>query len=389
MFAEKYVFAQVTSFLSSYDFNKYVDHYQGNYKVQHFTCWHQLMCMMFGQLSNCDSLTDLVVGLTAQQSKLYHLGMGTGLSKSNLAHANEHRDWRIFAEFAYTLIAEAKIICRYNSDVLPKIKGNVYAIDSTTVDLCLNVFWWAKFRKQKGAVKIHTQFDVKANIPTFIDITNGLTHDVNFLDQIIYETGAYYVADKAYIDFDRLFAINEAEAYFVTRAKENMNYRRLYSARVNKEKGVKCDQTILLNNYKSAKEYPEKIRRIKYYDKETDNEFDFITNNFRLSALNISLLYKNRWSVELFFKWIKQHLRIKSFWGYSENAVRIQIYSAIISYLTISIMEEKMMLPQSNYEILQILNFSLIDKMLIQQLFQPSYLQYVKEQNCNQLKINL
>lgn len=385
----KYVFAQVTSFLPNRVFDRFVETYNGNYKVQFFTCWHQLMCMMFGQLSNCDSLTDLVVGLTGQRNKWYHLGMGIGLSKSNLAYANEHRDWRIFADFAYTLIAEAKILCRNNSDVLQIFKGNVYAIDSTTVDLCLNVFWWAKFRKEKAAIKMHTQFDVKANIPTFIDITNGLTHDVNFLDQLVYETGAYYVADKGYIDFERLFVIHEAGAFFVTRAKENMNYRRLYSAKVNKSKGIKCDQTIMLNNYYSAKEYPEKLRRIKYYDKETENEFDFITNNFRLPALNIALLYKNRWSVELFFKWIKQHLRIKKFWGYSENAVRIQIFSAIITYLTISIMKEKMRLPQSNYEILQILNFSLIDTIPIPQLFDNYYLQNIKEQNCNQLKLNL
>jgi len=365
----KYVFSQITSFLSANDFIKFVDKYQGNYKVIHFTCWHQLMCMMFGQLSNCDSLTDLVVGLTAQRSKWYHLGMGTGISKSNLAHANENRDWRIFADFGSILIAEAKILCRNNSDVLLTIKGKVYAIDSTTIDLCLSTFWWAKFRKEKGAIKMNTQFDVKANIPTFIDITQGLIHDVNFLDKLIYEVGAFYIFDKAYIDFERLYTIHEEGAFFVIRAKDNMNYRRLYSAKVNKSKGIKCDQTILLNNYYAAKKYPEKMRRIKYYDKETDNEFDFITNNFRLPALKIALLYKHRWSVELFFKWIKQHLRIKTFWGYSENAVRIQIYSAIISYLTISIIREKMKLKQTNYEILQILNFSLIDKIPLKQLF--------------------
>jgi len=385
----KYVFSQITSLLSVNDFNKYVEQYKGNYKVLHFTCWHQLMCMMFGQLSNCDSLTDLTVGLKAQRNKWYHLGMGTGLSKSNLAYANENRDWRIFAGFANTLIAEAQILCKNNSDVLPTIKGNVYAVDSSTVDLCLNIFWWAKFRKEKGAVKLHTQFDVKANIPTFIDITNGLTHDVHFLDKIIYEAGAFYIADKAYIDFKRLHVIHEAGAFFVTRAKENMNYRRLYSAKVNKSKGVNCDQTIMLNNYYSSKGYPEKIRRIKYYDKESGNEFDFITNNFRLSALKIALLYKHRWAVELFFKWIKQHLRIKSFWGYSENAVRIQIYSAVITYLTISIMKEKLKLKQTNYEILQILNFSLIDKIPIQRLFDDYYLQNFKEQDSNQLVLSL
>lgn len=389
MNAGKYVFAQITCFISVNDFNKCVLKYKGNHQVKHFTCWNQLMCMVFGQLSNCDSLTDLTVGLTAQRSKWYHLGIGTGLSKSNLAHANENRDWRIFADFASTLIAEAIVLCRKNSDVLRSIKGNIYAVDSTTVDLCLDVFWWAKFRKHKAAIKLHTQFDIKAAIPTFIDITDGLTHDVHFLDKIIYEVGAFYIVDKAYVDFARLYSIDQAEAFFVTRAKKNMNYRRVYSAKVNKVKGVKCDQTIKLNNYYSAKDYPKKLRRIKFYDAETEIEFDFITNNFRISALKIALLYKHRWAVELFFKWIKQHLRIKTFWGYSENAVRIQIYSAIISYLTIAIMKEKMKLKQTNYEILQILNFSLIDKIPVQQLFDDYYLQNSKEQSCNQLKFNL
>ena len=389
MNAGKYIFAQVASFIPENDFNRYVTTYKGNHQVKHFTCWNQLMCMVFGQLSNCDSLTDLAVGLTAQRSKWYHLGMGTGLSKSNLAHSNEHRDWRIFADFASLLISQATILCRNNSDVLRSIKGNVYAVDSSTVDLCLEVFWWAEFRKHKAAVKLHTLFDVKAAIPTFIYITDGLTHDVNFLDQLIYEAGAFYVMDKGYVDFERLYLIHQAKAFFVTRAKENMNYRRIYSAPVNKKKGVKCDQTIMLNNFYSVKDYPEKFRRIKYYDAETDNEFVFITNNFRISALQIALLYKHRWSIELFFKWIKQHLRIKTFWGYSENAVRIQLYSAIIAYLTIAIMKEKMKLKQTNYEILQILNFSLIDKTPIQQMFADYYLQDFKEQNYNQLKINL
>ncbi|MFM7021586.1 MAG: IS4 family transposase [Flavobacteriales bacterium] len=385
----KYIFAQVTSFISVNDFNKSVARYRGNNQVKHFTCWHQLMCMVFGQLSNCDSLTDLAVGLTAQRSKWYHLGMGTGLSKSNLAHANEHRDWRIFADFATQLISEATILCRSNSDVLRTIKDNVYAVDSTTIDLCLEVFWWADFRKYKAAIKLHTQFDVKAAIPTFIDMTEGLVHDVNFLDKITFEVGAFYVLDKGYVDFKRLYLIHQAGAFFVTRAKDNMNCRRLYSARVNKKKGIQCDQTIKLNNYNSNKHYPEKIRRIKYYDEETGNEFDFITNNFSLPAIKIALLYKHRWSVELFFKWIKQHLKIKTFWGYSENAVRVQVYSAIITYLAIAIMKEKLKLKQSNYEIIQILNFSLIDKIPVQQLFQEYQLQNSNKQNCNQLKINL
>lgn len=385
----KYVFAQITSFIPVNDFKKFVERYSGNHKVKHFTCWNQLMCMVFGQLSNCDSLTDLAVGLKAQRRKWYHLGMGIGVSKSNLGYANENRDWRIFADFAYKLIAEAIVLCRRNSDVLRNIKGNVYAVDSTTIDLCLEVFWWAEFRKHKAAIKLHTQFDVKAAIPTFIDITDGLTHDVNFLDKLIYEAGAFYITDKAFVDFERLFVIDKAAAFFVTRAKENMNYRRIYSAKSNRAKGVMCDQTIMLNGFYSSKEYPEKLRRVKYYDKETDNEFDFITNNFKIPALQIALLYKNRWSIELFFKWIKQHLRIKTFWGYSENAVRIQVYSAVITYLTIAIMKEKMKLKQTNYEILQILNFSLIDKIPVQQLFDDYYLQNFKEQSGNQLKINL
>ena len=389
MHAGKYVFSQIASFISANDFNKQVLRYNGNYNIQHFTCWNQLMCMIFGQISNCDSLTDLAVGLTAQRSKWYHLGMGTGLSKSNLAYANEHRDWRIFADFASILIAQAITLSRNNSDVLRSIKGNIYAVDSTTVDLCLNIFWWAKFRKHKAAIKLHTQFDVKAAIPTFIDITDGLTHDVNFLDKLIYEAGAFYIADKGYVDFKRLYFIDQADAFFVTRAKDNMNYRRIYSAKANKIKGVKCDQTISLNNYYSAKDYPIKLRRIKYYDAETENEFDFITNNFKVSALQVASLYKHRWSIELFFKWIKQHLRIKTFWGYSENAVRIQLYSAIIAYLTIAIIKEKMKLKQSNYEILQILNFSLLDKIPIQQLFDDYYLQNFKEQYSNQLYLNL
>ena len=255
--------------------------------------------------------------------------------------------------------------------------------------MCLEIFWWAEFRKHKAAIKLHTQFDVKAGIPTFIDITDGLTHDVNFLDKLIYEAGAFYVMDKGYVDFDRLYVIHQAQAFFVTRAKDNMNYRRIYSAKSNRKKGVMCDQTIMLNGFYSAKDYPEKLRRVKYYDEETDNEFDFITNNFNITALQVALLYKHRWSIELFFKWLKQHLRIKTFWGYSENAVRIQVYSAIIAYLTIAIMKEKMKLKQTNYEILQILNFSLLDKMPIQQLFDDYYLQTFKEQSCNQLKINL
>ncbi len=381
----KYLFAQVTSFLPANDFIKCVKKYDGNYKVQHFTCWHQLMCMLFGQLSTRASLSDLVMCLTTQRDKWYHLGMGTGLSKSNLAYANEHRDWRIFADYAYILIAQARKICTSSDEFDLKVDGNVYAVDSTTVDLCLSVFWWAKFRKNKAAVKIHTQFDVKTDIPSFIHISDGSVHDVNFMDMIEYETGGYYVFDKGYIDYDRLYLIHQSNAYFVSRFKENGNYRRLYSAKVDKSTGVMCDQTIRLNNYYAAKDYPEKLRRIKYYDDLTCNTFEFATNNFQMTALDIAKLYKHRWSVELFFKWIKQHLRVKSFWGYSDNAVRIQIYTAIIAYVTVAILKEKLKIKHTNYEILQVLSITLLNKIQLEQLFQETYLQDFKELNANQL----
>lgn len=381
----KYLFAQVISFLPVNDFIKCVKKYNGNYKVHHFTCWHQLMCMLFGQLANRDSLSDLVTCLNTQRDKWYHLGMGTGLSKSNLAYANENRDWHIFEEYAYILIAEARRICTSNNDFQLDIEGNVYAVDSTTVDLCLNVFWWAKFRKNKAAVKVHTQYDIKTDIPSYIYITDGSVHDVNFMDIMEYECGAYYVMDKAYVDFARLYNIHEQNAFFITRLKDNTNYRRIYSAKVDKSTGVLCDQTIRLNNYVAAKKYPGKLRRIKYYDEIIGMTLEFVTNNFLLPALDIARLYKHRWGVELFFKWIKQHLKVKAFWGYSDNAVRVQIYTAIIAYVAVAIMKEKLKLKHSNYEILQILSITLLTKTQLQQLFQKSYLNNVKEQEANQL----
>lgn len=383
----KYVFAQVVSFINFNDFIKCIKKYDGNYKVLHFTCWHQLMCLLFGQLSNRESLSDLMICLATQQSKWYHLGMGTGISKSNLAYANEHRDWRIFADYAYILIAKARTVCKSNNEFEVNIEGNVYAIDSTTIDLCLSVFWWAKFRKNKAAVRVHTQFDIKTNIPAFIHITDGTVHDVNFLDKIEYEPDGFYILDKGYVDFSRLNVIHQSKAFFVTRLKQNANYRRLYSAKVDKASGVLCDQTIKLNNHYAAKDYPEKLRRIKYYDAETNIVFEFVTNNFNLSALDIAKLYKYRWSIELFFKWIKQHLKVKSFWGYSENAVRIQIYTAMIAYVTVAIMKEELKIKYSNYEILQILSITLLNKTQLNQLFEQSYLQNFKELNSNQLNL--
>lgn len=383
----KYVFAQFCSFLPFNDFVKCVNKYNGNYYVKHFSCWNQLMCMLFGQLSTRQSLSDLVICLQSQQSKWYHLGMGTGLSKSNLAHANEQRDWKIFADFAYILIDRARKICANTKDFELNIDGNVYAIDSTTIDLCLNIFWWAPFRKTKAAVKLHTQFDIKTEIPTFIQLSDGATHDVNVLDNIEFEKNSFYVMDKAYVSFARLHKINKAGAYFVSRAKVNLDFRRIYSMPADKSNGVLCDQIVKLKNFYPLKYYPDKIRRIKYFDSETNNKFDFITNNFELDALDIARLYKYRWKVELFFKWIKQHLKVKAFWGYSENAVRIQIFTAIITYTTVAIVKQQCKIKHSTYEILQILSITLLNKTQLNQLFDKNYQQNFKELKDNQLII--
>lgn len=383
----KYIFSQVTDFLSANDFIKCVEKFNGNHQVKHFSCWNQLMCMLFGQFSNRESLSDLIICLLSQRKKWYHLGIGTGISKSNLAYANENRDWRIFAEYAYLMIAQARKICTGAKDFEVDIDGNVYAIDSTTIDLCLSVFWWAPFRKTKGAVKLHTQYDLKTEIPAFVHLSDGLMHDVKFLDSLSFEPKAFYIMDRAYIDFDRLNTIHQAGAYFVTRLQVNQDYRRLYSKAVDKSTGVLCDQVIKLNNFYPSKFFPGKLRRIKYYDLESEKKLEFLTNNFDLSALDIARLYKYRWKIELFFKWIKQHLKIKTFWGFSENAVRIQIYCAIIAYCTVAIIKERCKLKYSTYEILQILSLTLLNKTQLNQLFNDAYLQTVKELQHNQLKM--
>lgn len=386
MHSGKYVFAQVMEFLPVNDFGKCVKKYNGSHKVHHFTCWHQLLCMVFGQMANRESLSDLVLCLRSQRSKWYHLGLGTSLSKSNLAYANENRNWEIFADFAYILIDQARKICNGN-DFDVDVAGNVYAIDSTTIDLCLSVFWWAPFRKTKAAVKVHTQFDIKTQVPAFILISDGLLHDVNILDSIEFEPGAFYIMDKAYIDFARLYRIHRANSYFVLRLQVNQDFRRIYSHKVDKSTGVLVDQTIKLNNFYPSKRYPEKLRRIKYYDKETELTLEFFTNNFELQATEIARLYQYRWAVELFFKWIKQHLKIKTFWGYSENAVRIQVYSAIIAYVSVVIMKNKCRIKHTPYEILQILSITLLNKTPLNELFKESYPQTIKELNDKQLNM--
>ena len=345
----KYVFSQIVSFLDPNDFKKCVERCDGNYKVKDFTCWNQLLCMMFGQLSNRESLSDLVLCLQTQKSKWYHLGIGNSISKSNLAYANEKRDWNIFADFAYLLIAETRKSIIPGEAFADFEDNPIYAVDTTTIDLCLEVFWWAKFRKHKAAIKLHTVLDIKTEIPCYIHITDGKVHEVNVLDIINFETGGFYVMDRGFVDYERLYTIHKQQAYFITRAKTNMKYRRIYSAKVDKTTGVLYDQTIQLVNYYACKEYPEKLRRIKYFDKGSNKQFIFLTNNFSLSALQVAMLYHYRWKIELFFKWIKQHLKVKSFWGHSENAVKVQIYVAIITFVTVALVKQKLKTALTQY----------------------------------------
>ena len=383
----KYVYSQLTDFLPKRVFDCLVDKYDGNKHVRFFTCWNQLSCMLFGQLTGRESMRDLMIGLDAHKSKYYHLGFGKNVTRSNLAKANEKRNYKIFEEFAYHLIKEARDTSVVKDFDL-NIKSNVYAFDSSTIDLCLSVFWWAEFRKTKGGVKLHTLFDVKTSIPSCIHITKASVHDVNLLDVLQYESGGYYILDRGYIDFKRLYRIQLHSAFFVTRTKTNFRFRRMYSNKINKKSGVLSDQVGKLEGYYSLKDYPEKLRRIKYHDEETEKTLVFLTNNFDLKAEEIALLYKYRWKVELFFKWIKQHLKIKSFWGVIPNAVKIQIYSAIIVYCLVAIISNKLKVDRSTYEILQILSISLLDKTPLKELLTNQDYKDVKELNCMQLKIN-
>jgi hypothetical protein len=382
----KYVFSQLTEFLPRRIFDRTVAKHNGNKYVRHFTCWNQLLCMVFGQLTTRESLRDLITVIEAHSPKSYHLGFGKSVTRSNLAKANEKRSSKIFEEFAYCLIDIARRK-RSNDDFV--VKGKVYAFDSSTIDLCLSVFWWAKFRKAKGGIKLHTLFDITTQIPAFIHITAATVNDMNAMDVIPYEAGAYYVFDRGYVDYQRLYKITRLQAYFVVRAKSNLKFRRMYSKKTDKSTGVLCDQLGKLTGFYVSKDYPDKLRRVKFHDQETGRTFVFLTNNNELSALDIALLYKNRWQVELFFKWIKQHLKIKSFWGTSENAVRIQIYTAIISYCLVAIVGHDLKIERSTYEILQVLGISLLDKTPVKELFTNTDYNNFKELEYNQLKISL
>lgn len=383
----QYVFSQLISFVPRFHFDTCVNRYRGNYRVKDLTCWIQFLAMTFGQITHRESLRDTVICLKAHQKKLYHLGFQHPVFRSTLARANERRDFRIYADLAQILIKRARRLYLFDNDFSLEIPNTVYALDATTIDLCLSVFWWAPFRKAKAAVKLHTLLDLRGSIPTFIQITDGKTHEVNILDEIVFEAFAFYLMDKAYTDFDRLFQINEASAYFVMRAKSNLGYQRIYSTPVDKQTGLRCDQTIKLTIQKSAKAYPEKLRRVKYYDKEQAKTYVFLTNNFQISAMEVALLYKNRWQIELFFKWIKQHLKIKTFWGETENAVKTQIWIAICTYLTVAIAKKELNIERNLYEILQILSVSVFDKTPLNQLLNEYKLQIEDDDIANQLTL--
>ncbi|UAM98303.1 IS4 family transposase [Polaribacter litorisediminis] len=382
----KYIFSQLVNFLPQRVFDRITAKYSGNKSVKHFTCWNQLLCMMFGQLSARESLRDLIAIIDAHKSKSYHLGFGKSITRRNLSKANENRNYKIFEEFADYLI---KIAQNKNDTSNFKIEGSIYAFDSSTIDLCLSVFCWAHFRKTKAGIKLHTLFDVNTQIPVFIHVTEANIHDVNAMDVIDYEPLAYYIFDRAYVDYERLYRIEKAKAYFVVRAKSNVKFKRIYSKKKDKTTGIKYDQIGKIIGFYSSKNYPKKIRKVKYHDSKTKKTFVFLTNNFKLSASDNALLYKQRWQVELFFKWIKQHLKVKNFWGRSENAVRIQINVAIATYCLVSIVSRDLQINRSNYEILQILSASLIDKTPLNELLMKSDYNNVNERNTNQLVFNL
>ena len=380
-------FAQIMDFASQDIFKVCVKRYNGNHKTKEFSCWKQFLCLAFGQLTHRESMSDTMLCLKLNADKLYHLGIGKVVNKSTLSRANEKRDWHIFQDFGLKLIEQARILYESDNQLDIKLKGKVFALDSTTVDLCLEVFLWATFRSTKAAIKIHTLLDLKTSIPEFIFITEGNVHDVNAMDYISVEKGSYYIMDKAYIDFSRLYNIKQDKAYFVVRAKENIKFKRLTSRSVDKSLGIICDQEINLTGVLSSEKYPEPLRRIRFYDAEFERTFVFLTNNFKLKALTVTQLYKHRWKIELFFKWIKQNLKVQSFWGFTENAVKTQIWTAISVYVLVAIAKKKLNLEHSPYEILQYISLAPFEKTLLAEVFLNNKSQDVKEQTCIQLKI--
>ncbi len=366
------IFAQIMNLLPWRRFQTCVARYQGDYKIKTFKCAEHFRVMAFAQLTNRESLRDIETCLRVMGSRLYHMGIKSRVSRNNLAHANETRDWRIYADFAQILINRAKTL--YAKEPLAMdLDSTVYALDSTTIDLCMSMFPWARFRRTKSAIKLHTLMNLRGYIPEFIHITDGKVHDVNILDLLIPTPGAFYIMDRGYLDFRRLNNLHQQKAFFITRARNNFKFKRRYSHIVDHSTGVQCDQTIVLTTFHPSKNYPDPLRRIRFYDIEKEKPFVFLTNNFQLPAEKIAALYKARWHIEIFFKWIKQHLRIKSFFGTTENAVKVQIWTAISTYLLVAIMKKELMLEQSLYTILQVLSLSLFEKMPILQAFSENY----------------
>ena len=382
----KTIFAQLMDFLPVYEFQKCIQRYNGHYKVKHFSCWNQFLCMAFAQLTYRESLRDIETCLRSTQRKLYHMGFRGNVSRNTLAHANQVRDWRIYADFAQILIGQARRLYA-NDSFGVELNQTAYALDSTTIDLCLSLFPWAKFRAHKGAVKLHTLLDLRGSIPSLVIITHGKVHDVKILDQLTFEPGAFYVIDRGYLDFDRLYAIHQTSAFFVIRAKSNFRFRRLYSRPVDKSDGVQSDQIIVLEGFYSHKAYPDKLRRIRYFDTDQNKRLSFLTNNFTLPALTIAELFRCRWQIELFFKWIKQHLRIKAFYGTTENAVKTQIWVAITVYVLVAIVKKQMHLEVSLYTILQILSVTLFEKTPTLEALSTIQPQELENVSCNQLTL--
>ena len=384
MFAEKFSFAQLTDFIHREQFQRGVRRYGGNYKIKSFSCWDQFLCMTFGQLTYRDSLADIETCLRSRQLQLYHLGIRGRVSHSTLADANQNRDWRIYHDLAQTLIQRARLLYAQDSLGL-ELEQTVYALDSTTIDLCLTLFPWARFRRAKAAIKLHTLLDLRGSIPVFIAISDGKMADVRVLDELVLEAGAFYVMDRGYVDFRRLYRFVLASAFYVTRAKTNFQFRRLESRPVAAGTGIRSDQIVWLRNHSSVKHYPDKLRRIHYVDQETGQGLIFLTNNLDLPALVVALLYKSRWQVELFFKWIKQNLRIKHFFGNSDNAVKTQIWIAIAVYVLVAIAKKELKLEMSLSNILQILSVNVFSKEPLAQLLANTRSQNPESGLCNQL----
>lgn len=380
------LFAQLIDHLPGHEFRKCVQRYAGNHRVRTFSCWDQFLCMTFAQLTFRESLRDIVACLRARERRLYHVGIRGTVSRSTLADANESRDWRIYADFAQVLIADARQLY-VNEDLAVDLANTVYALDSTMIDLCMTLFPWARYKRTQHAVKLHTLLDLRGQIPTFIRITPAQMHDVKILDQLTPEAGAFYVMDRGYLDFERLYRWTQHGAFFVTRARKNVRFTRLVSHPTDKTTGVQCDQTIALRWFYSVKGYPERLRRIRYWDAEREKRLVFLTNNFALPATTIADLYRCRWQVELFFKWIKQHLRIKAFYGTSENAVKTQVWIAVCSYLLVAIVRKRLKLDASLYTMLQILSVSLFEKTPMNEAFSASGLSSDENGSSNQLRL--